>query len=472
MLSKPFKQYALGLSLAFVIAGCGSIAENGQIMGNGDTAPSTAATTTTDDTVLARAEEAGEAPETPDPVTAQAVQNGFVPDEVIVQFRAGADQAAARSRRGFQRAELVRGEDRGKGKGELERAKLPPGRSVADAVRELQRDPAVEFAEPNWVYSHSTTPTDAYYSAGYLWGLGAGYGSQAHSAWANGHTGSDTVYIGVIDEGIQTDHPDLAGVVANPLETRNKKDDDRNGYRDDVHGWDFVSNNNSVYDGTSDDHGTHVAGTIGARANNGGVVGVNHNVRLISAKFLGANGGTLANAVKAIDYLTDLKKRGVNIVATNNSWGGGGYSQALADAIARSRDANILFVAAAGNAGSNNDVTPNYPSNYNVDNVIAVAALTSTGEKASFSNYGAANVDLGAPGVNILSTVPGGYSYYSGTSMATPHVTGAAALYAASHPGSSYTILKSAILNAALLTPTASLNGITASGGRLNASGF
>jgi len=202
------------------------------------------------------------------------------------------------------------------------------------------------------------------------------------------------------------------------------------------------------------------------------VVGVNQQVTMISGKFLGARGGSLANAVKAVDYFTDLKtKRGLNIVATNNSWGGGGFSTALLEAIRRANAANILFVAAAGNSGTDNDTTASYPSNYDVDNVIAVAAIDKTGTLASFSQFGKTTVDLGAPGVGVWSTTAfNGYSSYNGTSMATPHVTGAAALYAASNPGAMAATIKTAILSSAV--PTASLAGKTVTGGRLDAGGF
>ncbi len=227
----------------------------------------------------------------------------------------------------------------------------------------------------------------------------------------------------------------------------------------------------AVLVGDLDDHGTHVSGTIGGKANNGvGVVGVNWNVTLISAKFLGASGGSLANAVKAVDYLTNLKKapKNLNIVASNNSWGGGSFSQALLDAINRANAQNIMFVAAAGNSGTNNDKRASYPSNYNAPNVIAVAAIDKTGALASFSQYGAKTVDLGAPGVAVISsTAYNGYSSYSGTSMATPHVTGAIALYASTHTGATVAQIRNAILSSTV--PTASLSGKTVTGGRLNA---
>jgi thermitase len=296
--------------------------------------------------------------------------------------------------------------------------------------------------------------------------------------------------VGIIDEGIMASHLDLGvNVFVNPFDPVDGVDNDGNGYVDDVRGWDFDGNNNSTYDGSQDDHGTHVAGTIGASGGNAiGVAGMNWNVTMIPAKFLGRRGGTTANAIKAVDYLTDLKLRhGFNIVATNNSWGGGGFSQGLLDAINRGGNAGILFVAAAGNggrdgAGDNNDTTASYPSNYQCtsngkawDCVIAVAAITSTGAKSGFSNYGATTVDLGAPGSAIFSTLPtkqsaSTYGSYSGTSMATPHVTGAAALYASTHPGATAAQIKAAILGATI--PTTSLAGRTVTGGRLNVSGF
>ncbi len=194
---------------------------------------------------------------------------------------------------------------------------------------------------------------------------------------------------------------------------------------------------------------------------------------------MGRNGGTTANAIKAVDYITDLKLRhGLNLPATNNSWGGGGFSQGLKDAITRANNANILFVAAAGNSGNNIDATASYPASYPNANIIAVAAIDSKGNLASWSNYGSTSVDLGAPGVDVNSTLPArsgssiisSYGSYSGTSMATPHVTGAAALYASTHSGATAAQIKNAILSAAVATT--SLAGKTVTGGRLNVSGF
>lgn len=417
-----------------------------------------------------------------------------VPDELLVQFRNGAsdaDKTAARGRVGAVHVELIVSERwRQDFKGDLELVRIPPGIGIAAAVRSLEVDPVIEFAEPNWIYHHTATSNDTYYINGSLWGMYGDAttpynqnGSQAGEAWAAGQTGSKEVYVGIIDEGVMYNHEDLINNIwTNPIEPVDGIDNDGNGFVDDVHGWDFAGNNNSTYDGAQDDHGTHVAGTIGATGGNGtGVAGVNWNVTLITAKFLGNRGGTTANAIKAVDYITDLKTWGVNIVATNNSWGGGGFSQGLFDAIERANGKDILFVAAAGNGGSDgvgdsNDTTPFYPASYENANVISVAAITSSGAKAGFSNFGADSVDLGAPGSGIWSTLPGkkripsAYGSYSGTSMATPHVTGAAALYAATHPGATAAQIKSAILDSTV--PIPSLSGKCVTGGRLNVSGF
>ncbi len=411
----------------------------------------------------------------------------FVPGEMLVQFKAGVSDFAgsvALERANAVAIERIRSAFENGQRGDLVLARFNPAVSFESARRALMDDPSVEFAEPNWIYYHQAVTTDTYYTNGSLWGMYGDatspanqYGSQAGEAWAAGNTGSASVYVGVIDEGIQFTHPDLSGQVwTNPYDPVDGADNDGNGYIDDVNGWDFDGNNNTIYDGGTrgslDDHGTHVSGTIGAKSDGAGVVGVNWNVTLISGKFLGRRGGTTANAIKAVDYFTDLKTRhGLNIVATNNSWGGGGFSQALGDAIGRANAANILFIAAAGNSTYDCDTRACYPAEYTNANVIAVASITNTGAISSFSNFGATTIDIGAPGSGIWSTTAyNTYSSYSGTSMATPHVTGGAALYAASHPGSSAATIKAAILNSAV--PTASLSGKTVTGGRLNVSGF
>ncbi|SFU49069.1 Subtilase family protein [Pontibacter akesuensis] len=415
-----------------------------------------------------------------------------VANEVLVKFKAGASEEAraavlARISGKVKERILTKAMERFGDREGLTLVHTPM--AALEALSKVKGADAIEYAEPNYIYTHTATTSDPYYTNGSLWGLYGSstspanqYGSGAGQAWATGNTGSATVVVGIIDEGVQHTHPDLAGQVwTNPFDPIDGVDNDGNGYIDDTHGWDFDGNDNEVYDGGSrgslDDHGTHVAGTIGAKNNGSGVVGVNWNVTMISLKFLGRRGGTTANAVKAVDYLTDLKNRhGMNIVASNNSWGGGGFSQALFDAVSRANDKDILFVAAAGNGGSdgvgdNNDAVASYPSNYELSNVIAVAAITSSGAKSSFSNYGATTVDIGAPGSGIYSTTAyNTYSSYNGTSMATPHVTGGVALYAAANPGASAATIKNAIMSSAL--PTPSLAGKCVTGGRLNVSGF
>ena len=388
--------------------------------------------------------------------------------------------------------------------------KLPENTDVLAAARHYSNQPGVLYAGPNWLLTDTSISNDPRYTNGSLWGMESDdspinigpsgttstFGSQAEEAWNAGLTGNRNIVVGVIDSGIDVNHPDLVGNIwVNPGEIAgNGRDDDGNGYVDDINGWDFYHNNNTVYDSPGDSHGTHVAGTIGARGGNGiGVAGVNWNVTMISAKFLHSTSasvpasGRTSDAIRAVDYLTNLKTRyGVNIVASNNSWGGGPYDRAMHDAILRHAKAGILFVAAAGNESANNDSSLNYPANYSTligtsnesaasyESVISVAAITETGSRSSFSNYGATTVDIGAPGSNVVSTLPrdssgsytNSYGSYNGTSMATPHVTGAVALYASKYPSATPQQIRSAILSSA--TPTPSLRGITVTGGRLN----
>ena len=423
----------------------------------------------------------------------QGAEPDYVPGEILVKFRAGATTAARGAALGAANAavaeRIITAQMRRGGDAEGVTV-LRTGLSVPAAIQALRGNASVEYAEPNYIYQHAAVSNDTYFTNGSLWGMYGDasspanqYGSQAAEAWAAGKTNCSSVYIGIIDEGYMYTHEDLAANAGtNPGEVAgNGVDDDGNGLVDDVYGWDFDGGNSSVFDGVGDDHGTHVAGTIGGVGGNGkGVAGVCWNVKLMDAKFLGRRGGTTANAIKAVDYFTDLKTRhSMNIVATSNSWGGGGFSQALQDAIERANAAGILFIAAAGNSTYNCDTsTACYPAEYPNANVLTVASITNTGAISSFSNYGATTIDIGAPGSAIWSSVPvsskgavvSGYASYSGTSMATPHVSGAAALYAAYHPGSSAAQIKAAILGSAV--PTASLSGKVVTGGRLNVSGF
>ena len=431
----------------------------------------------------------------------------FRDGEILVQFTPTADDGAKQVVRSAVQGRAVEATQtaamRRQGVGTLERISLGKGVTVDQAIQAVSNRPGVVFAEPNFLVTATATSNDPYYTtSSRLWGMygddlpsASGpsgttnqFGSQAEKAWDAGYTGSRSVVVGIIDEGIDISHPDLAGNIwVNPGEIAGDGlDNDGNGYVDDINGWDFVHGDNTVYDAGEDQHGTHVAGTIGGIGGSGsGVAGVNWNVTMISTKFLGPNGGYTSDAVKALDYLTDLKvRRGINIVASNNSWGGGGYSSALHAAIIRSANANILFVAAAGNGGGDgigdsNDSVANYPSNYSTlvaatgqpaasyESVMAVAALTSSGGLASYSNYGATTVDIAAPGSSIWSTLPGNtYGNYSGTSMATPHVTGSVALYASAYPGAAAMDVRGAILNSA--RPTAAVSGKTVTGGRLD----
>jgi subtilisin family serine protease len=462
------------------------------------------------------------------------------PTELLVQFRrgVGADsQASVFASVGGGESRLLRSDENG----DLLVLSLPAGGRALNAVMTaLGNNPNVEFAEPNFLVSVQGS-NDPRYTGGNLWGMYGdqtspknAFGSQAGEAWAAGHTGSMKTVIGVIDTGIDYRHPDLylniwlnpgevptnlslidfdedglitfrdlnqavnahavsdlngngyidAGDLLRDLRWANGVDNDGNGRIDDLIGWDFVNNDNDPMDGNG--HGTHVAGTIGAMGNNGvGVVGVNWNVQLMALKFLPDSGsGTLSAAISAIDYYTAAAARydagAGNYVATNNSWGGGGYSKSLLDTIVRGATQDVLFVAAAGNGGSdgkgdNNDSTASYPSNYSTlsaagwEAVVAVASITSSGALSSFSNFGLVSVDLGAPGSSILSTTPnGGYSTYSGTSMATPHVAGALGLLAGANEGLTGAELRDFLLSTT--TATSSLANRTVTGGRLNVS--
>lgn len=352
----------------------------------------------------------------------------------------------------------------------IRKMKIDSGTSVEEGI-ERYRSAAggdIEYAEPNYILTADLVPNDPDFSAMYnLRNVGQNGGVEgadiaAPEAW-NTTTGGGVV-VAVIDTGVDYTHPDLAANVwTNAGEIPdNGIDDDNNGYVDDWRGWDFCNHDNDPYDDHS--HGTHCAGIIAAAGNNGtGVAGVCWTAKIMPLKFMAASGaGSTSEAVNAILYAARMGAR-----VASNSWGGSGYSQALKDAIEAADGAGMIFVAAAGNSARDNDINAHYPSSYDCKNVISVAATDNRDLLASFSCYGLASVDIGAPGVAIRSTVPGGgYATYDGTSMATPHVAGAAALALSHAPEKDHHRVIADILGGA--TPLSSLDGRVASGGRLN----
>lgn len=325
---------------------------------------------------------------------------------------------------------------------------------------------------PDWMVHSELVPNDTNY--GVLWGMNqvSDIDIDAPEAW-DVSTGSASVLVGVVDTGIDYNHPDLsANIWTNPDEiAANGLDDDGNGYIDDIHGINAITLSGDPLD--DHNHGSHCSGTIGGTGNNNtGVVGVNWNVRLVGLKFLNAGGsGSTSDAIRAINYFTTLKtSKGLNARVTSNSWGGGGFSQALLNSINAAGTANIGFIAAAGNNTNNNDTSPSYPASYNAANLLAVAAVAQNGDLAGFSNYGATSVKIAAPGVGIYSTTKNNtYQYFNGTSMATPHVTGVFALIAAAYPALDTDHILTAIKDGAGTLP--SLNGKVEGSRFLNARG-
>jgi len=417
-----------------------------------------------------------------EPARAGAITDAHATESILVRFRS----AETTERRRSSLAALAGTIDDPDGDGiddrfalvsdgQLALVRLDGGVDVEDAIARLRRDPAVLYAEPNYIVHATQTPDDPRF--GELYGLhntGQTGGTpdadiDAVEAW-DISVGSGDVVVGVVDTGVDHGHEDLAGnMFVNPGEIPdNGVDDDGNGVIDDVHGFNAIDGSGDAFDDNG--HGTHVSGTLGAVGNNGvGVTGVSWEVRIMALKFLSASGsGTLADAIEAINYAVAQKNAGVNLRVLSNSWGGGGFSQALLDAITAAGAADIMFVATAGGSASDNDVTPSFPASYEAASIVAVAATDHDDELASFSSFGATSVDLGAPGVGILSTTPGNtYSVFSGTSMATPHVSGAAALVLSVNPGLDTAAVKSLLLGSG--DPVPSLDGITVSGRRLNA---
>ncbi|HRK29849.1 MAG TPA: S8 family serine peptidase [Tepidisphaeraceae bacterium] len=412
--------------------------------------------------------------------------------------------------------------------------RMPAGLTSQQQYDALSRLPGFVSAEPDWVQRINLTPNDP--SFGSLTGLNQANDQDidAPEAW-NTTTGSMAQVVGIIDSGVNYNHPDLVqNIFLNQAEIPASRlanltdvdgdglitfrdlnnavnqgvgkiqdlnsdgrisgfdvratmnltagvdngtggwadgiDTDTNGFADDLVGWNFLSGNNDPNDVFG--HGSHVAGTVGAVGNNGvGVVGVNWKVSLLPLKVGGINSSdntiSTSAATAALNYSVLMKQRGNQVRVTNNSWGGGGFNSALQSAIQSNSNNDILFVAAAGNDGTNNDSIPHYPSNYTIPNVISVANLLSSGNRSGGSNFGATTVDLGAPGTNILSTTGSGYSFFTGTSMASPHVAGVAALLLSAVPTLTVAQMRAAMFNTVDVIP--SLAGFMVTGGRVNA---
>lgn len=365
--------------------------------------------------------------------------------------------------------------------GRIAEIKVPKGVNRDVLLKKLSQHQAISIAEPNYIIkaisnsAQQVLPSDPRFAE--LWGLnntGQAGGRvdadiDAPEAWTV-TKGDRDVIIGVIDTGMDYNHPDLqANRWINPGEIAgNGIDDDNNGVVDDVYGYSAFNNNGNPMDGEG--HGTHVAGTIGAAGDNGvGVTGVNWNVTMLPCQFLGPDGtGTTAGAIACINYYTNLKlNHGINIRATNNSWGGGGFSDALRLAIKAGTDAEILFIAAAGNSAQNADVTPHYPAGYDLPGIVAVASTDRNDNMSSFSTFGPTTVDVAAPGSAVLSTLPNNrYGSLSGTSMATPHVAGAAGLIWSIAPDLTIAEMKDILLNSGDSLPA--LAGKILSGKRIN----
>ena len=434
----------------------------------------------------------------------------FVPGEILVRYRS---EPMARSKGASVRiaaldgtllpleVERIHGSDLIDG---LRLARVAPENTLK-AVAALRQQPDVLYAEPNYILRANVTPNDTHFLANRQSSLSLIGAPQAWNT-RTGSTGTGRVVIGVLDQGIDFNHADLAANIwINPAEIAgNGIDDDNNGFVDDVRGFNFVDGNGTLFNGDDEEnHATHVAGIAGAVGNNGiGVAGVNWSVGLMSLKFLASNGfGNTSDAIDACQYakmMRDLWEssnhtKGANLRVVNASFGDAAFNQAFLDAVSQLNTAGILFVSAAGNIDNgtrepDNDLVPHFPSNFDAPNVIAVAATGPNDALASFSHFGANSVDLGAPGEDILSTTPpcvspgpttclpdfpttftptdDTYTFFSGTSMSAPHVSGSAALLWAQNSNLTVQQVKNLLILNGNITP--SLIDKTLSGRRLN----
>lgn len=400
--------------------------------------------------------------------------------EVLVRFRTGTTRQmieAISERLNDQIADRIESVDG------LEVIEDEDGKNAEEVVAQYRGLPEVEYAEPNYEIKldhedrgkHVHANDEMFFRQWGLFNRGqdagkAGADISAMRAWAV-TKGSDQVVVAVLDSGVDYSHPDLENNIwARPPIIMAYQDEDLtpDGPIDDVHGFNVAEDTGDPMDDNG--HGTHCAGIIGAEGDNGlGITGVNWNVMIMPLKFMDADGvGTTRDAIEAINYVINRKRAGVNVRIISASWGSTAKSRALEDVIRKAGDEGILFVAAAGNAGTDNDRTPHYPSSYDLGNVISVAALNRNDELTSFSNYGARSVHIAAPGQAILSTwLQHGFEEKQGTSMATPFVSGVAALILSQNPGISVGDLRARLLKSVDQLP--SLKAKVSSGGRVNA---
>lgn len=349
--------------------------------------------------------------------------------------------------------------------------------AVANEYRSL---PDVEYAEPVFeVHRQHDLPgkhkhaDDVRFAEQWsLFNTGQGGGTAGAdisvlSAWFK-TTGSSKIVVAVLDSGVDYTHRDLINNIWVRPADMDAYSDDEMGEFNDLRGFNATDNARDPMDDNG--HGTHCAGIIGAEGNNGfGIAGINWNVEIMPLKFLNANGsGTTKDAIEAINYVIDRKQKGVNVRIISASWGSTQKSRALSDAIKRAGDEGILFIAAAGNNSDDSDKRPHFPAGYNLPNLIAVAALDRNDQLAGFSNYGAKSVHIAAPGREILSTwLNGDFYVASGTSMATPEVSGVAALILSTNPKMTVKELRERLFNS--VDKLDSLKGKVATGGRINA---